>query len=580
MNFTEALEKSLARLREIEQVHVLSSSEKQYAGFSTEDAVLKVETEICDRNFDPLPIRLYLKFSEDFPLSIPTAYAGKKTYEAIKYIPHLDTNQLICTFDNKSYANSERPAEMAVEVLSRAKRIIEDGIQNENFSDFEEEFEAYWANQYSTKDSVLRVLTLFQARLDSDFKVIELEDFLLAGRKVVLHDNNSSALELKSFLHERNLKFKEFDGMCIGSLQCLKEPPFNMTNREVLKLLEKEKPEEVQKYEGFINRNAESSYVLFEKTINQEHKYFGWRHTNTDVRLKGSLRHVTKPFQSIMTVQANKTVMRLWPESYALKRLQNRTAGIEGALSPRYAFIGLGSIGSHLLPYLNDKHSVEFRLIDPDILALENIGRHLLGAKYVGHPKVEALRHHLKDLAPVQPITIRQSSVFKVVQDDPKYLNEADMIVVAIGEPTIEGWLVEKLAEGKITKPMLFLWVEPFLLGGHLIYLPPEDVKYSNLFDEEGSFIGNVINKKGYTSPVISKQEAGCQALYTPYSVHDIHWFLGCMLTKISDLIKNPSSEMVSYTFVGNKQIANAERIELSDHVRGIPAGTVIENHG
>ena len=368
--------------------------------------------------------------------------------------------------------------------------------------------------------------------------------------------------------------------MYVGSLHCLKEPPFNMTNGEVLTLLEKDKPEEFQRYESFINQNAGSTYVLFEKKINGEHKYFGWRHNSTDTRLKGLSRPAAKPFQTIRTVLANKSVKRLWPESYALRRLQNRTAGIENISSPRYAVVGLGSIGSHLLHYLNDKHSVEFRLIDPDILGLENIGRHLLGAKYVGHPKVEALRHYLKDLAPVQPITIRQASVFKVVQDDPKYLNEADIIVIAIGEPTIEGWLAEKLAEGRITKPMVFLWVEPFLLGGHLIYLPPEDVKYKSLFDEEGSFVGNVINKKGYSNPVVSKQEAGCQALYTPYSVHDIHWYLGCMLAKISDLIKNPSSELVSYTFVGNKDIASAERIELSDHVSSIAAGSVIANNG
>lgn len=576
MDFSEALEKSLHCLRKIEKVRLLDSSERLYADFRKEDVICLVETEVCGKDYERLPIKFHIKFSKDFPLSIPSVYLVKHSYETLKYIPHLDTKKMVCTFDNKAVANPRFPGEMVMEVLGKAKRIIEDGVQGRNLEDFENEFEAYWGNKYSKKDSCRTVLNLIENEVCDTFKVMRLES-KIAGHGVIFHNGSNSARELKTYLEGQNKRYKEGKGFYLGRLCGIDQPPFSMTNGDVLKIVEKEVPHLLPEYENYINQVKDENYILFSKIINGESKFFAWRHALDDRKIMG-IRKGLQPWDLLKTVYINTSVRRLLPEVYTANRLQKRTAG-KKTKTQKYAFVGLGSIGSHLIPYLNDKHSVEFRLIDSDVFGLENIARHLLGANYVGYPKVEALKQFLKDLAPLQPISIRNSSIFEVVQNEPEYLNDLDLTFVAVGEPTIENWLAEKLTEGSLTKPMVFLWVEPFLLGGHMIYLSPQDVSYQKFFDIHGSFIGNVIDATDYDNPVLQKQEAGCQTLYTPYSAQDIHLYLGALFPKILDLLKNPSSKTVSYTFIGDKEVAADLGILLSNHILNIPSGSVIINY-
>lgn len=61
---------------------------------------------------------------------------------------------------------------------------------------------------------------------------------------------------------------------------------------------------------------------------------------------------------------------------------------------------GCGSFGSALADMLVRAGLGRLTLIDPETLAIENVGRHVLTAKHVGRPKVEALAEHLRDVNP------------------------------------------------------------------------------------------------------------------------------------------------------------------------------------
>jgi len=64
------------------------------------------------------------------------------------------------------------------------------------------------------------------------------------------------------------------------------------------------------------------------------------------------------------------------------------------------AIIGCGSGGSALTDMAAKSGIGRFTLVDPDVLALENIGRHLLSRADVGKPKALALKRHIEDLNP------------------------------------------------------------------------------------------------------------------------------------------------------------------------------------
>lgn len=62
--------------------------------------------------------------------------------------------------------------------------------------------------------------------------------------------------------------------------------------------------------------------------------------------------------------------------------------------------VGLGSGGSALALMAARAGIGRFTLIDPDTLALENIGRHMLSRDSVGQPKVRALKRAIKAIHP------------------------------------------------------------------------------------------------------------------------------------------------------------------------------------
>ncbi|MGX7835722.1 E2/UBC family protein, partial [Campylobacter fetus subsp. venerealis] len=92
---------------------------------------------------------------KDFPISIPVIYLSEDDYKSIKYIPHVDDRRNICLFDQENLKlDTSRPTEIVRICLKKAARIISDGINGVNTSDFRDEVVAYWTNVYHTSDRV------------------------------------------------------------------------------------------------------------------------------------------------------------------------------------------------------------------------------------------------------------------------------------------------------------------------------------------------------------------------------------------------------------------------------------------
>src|SRR3989454_9029407 len=64
------------------------------------------------------------------------------------------------------------------------------------------------------------------------------------------------------------------------------------------------------------------------------------------------------------------------------------------------AIIGCGSGGSALASMAARSGVGRFTLVDPDALALENVGRHMLGRGDAGTPKALGLKRMIEDVNP------------------------------------------------------------------------------------------------------------------------------------------------------------------------------------
>ena len=577
IEYQKALEVALEWLNKIEEARVLGTQEKKTLSLPQPLEVWEVVTEITNSQAFIDTIKLYLIFTPEFPLSFPIVLLAEADYNRYKHIPHVQTDRLICTFGNKTFPNPSYPDKVVEEVVKRAKRIIEEGIQGVNFKDFEDEFVAYWNGEYSPKDKVLDNLVLLAEKpLNQDVRLIVLNK-PYNSISYVVHSGEDIAERFILRLEEKKIRFKEVEVLFAGKIPLQETPPFSLTNQEALNLLEKSLSLQNQDYIKFINSRVYPKLVLFQKELYGEVKYFGWFHNAVKLNRNGFRKGALTNLKVMKTFAGGKLVTRVNPQTYSPHRLVIRSAGIEESQKPStFCISGLGSIGSNLLHFLNQGPKVEFRLVDPEKLELENLGRHLLGLNYLNWYKTKGIRDYLLAQSPIQKVTTKELSILTLLEKEPDFINGADFLFVVIGEANIESWIAKQLKLGKIKVPVIFLWVEPYLLGGHCLYLNPNNANYESYF-EDGIFKFNVIDNSETSNPILLAKEAGCQTNYTPYSNGSIQLFLGGIGVKLLKIITEAPQCSRALSWMGDSRVAEELGIKLSKAMEALTFGDVIE---
>jgi hypothetical protein len=574
------IEKSFAYLRTIENVSNASMHEKEAENFKHNDIVWKVITEIELGNNEVSEIELYVKIEGDYPLSIPKIYLSNIHYEQLKYIPHIDTNRSICIFDEETSRPNPEEFELIIpECIIKAKRIIFGGISKANFIDFEEEFLAYWKGKYFKKDIFPEnFLCIFNA--DSYLgKVYVIEtEISLGGYKYFFHQNDNEGDRLKGYLNRLKRVFKEYECFYIDEIKIDFTPPFKYDNNQVLNFINQNSRKE---FENFINLNTSTSKIVLTKvSVLGKMVFIGWVYQKLYTNRKGFRTQTITPFYVMNTFQKRDKVLRIAPQIFTRERLARRTSGQIAHKNWCFLVAGLGSIGSHLIHFLNLLNYPCFKLIDKDILVVENIGRHLLGLSYVSQHKTLAIRNYLQLNFPTQKIETKEDFIQSVLNDTPEFVNNCDYIFLTTGNTNVENWIGEKIGKGTVTKPVFFIWIEPYLCGGHCIYIHPKSHNYSNYFTESGYLKYNIIAEDYYANlgNALILKEGGCQTSYIPYSASDVSIFVSSLFSKICNIIENNIIESKSYTWIGSNKTLIEKGIKMSEYANTKNKGDLIEN--
>ncbi|NJK96101.1 MAG: hypothetical protein HC905_15385 [Bacteroidales bacterium] len=291
----------------------------------------------------------------------------------------------------------------------------------------------------------------------------------------------------------------------------------------------------------------------------------GWKHKVLTTKRDGFRPGSLTPFAVLSKYQKNDKIERICVNEYSNKRIENRTSGMANT---KFTFLvaGLGSIGSHLIYFLNGLNYPSFKLIDDDILKIENLGRHLLGINNIHSFKTVALKEYIKNIRPDQDVSIKSLKLEAVITEYSNYFNDCSYAFIAIGNQNIENFLLNKQREGLITVPMFFFWVEPYAIGGHCLFIHPEDKNtISDLYDNQ-FYRYNLIDSAEYlkSNPILSKQEAGCQTSYTPYSGNDVVLFLSAIYKWLKITIQNNSKQSMAIQWTGNIDLAKDLGLSLN----------------
>lgn len=537
--------------------------------FIKDSIVWEIQTELTfiNKNID---IVFYLSFPNDFPFEIPKIFISNETYNDLKYIPHINQDLSICIFDEG--LNLILPQNDFVGLIelmvSKAKKIIRDSgdIDYKN-KEFTREFKAYWELKYSKNDISLNLgfHTINKLVRYEEIKGIKFTNNYLSNYEYFISDNENDFKKIKKFANENNCVFKDVGILFIENY--FSEPPFELTFNDTIDILKKN-DENYLKFKNLCKKNNfDSVLIIFVNKSNYIDEYYGWTYKNVEIlpRKKGGHRKISTIADHLSSPKNKfKSVTRLIFDSIDNTRLQLRTTGyLEEQKS--LAISGLGSVGSNLVFFLRNLPINKFNLVDKDVLSAENIKRHLSGFSELKHAKVSAVKNALKNTNPLIEVETRIESITEIINTEINFINNCDFHIVALGKSMIEEFILNAVFEGKLTKPTIVFWVEPFLASGQMLFIMPNDVKKAlNLIKNENynySVLSNSENQKDKKYFV----EGSCQSGYFPYSSSYLIQFLSAVFPYLKKHIVNNDCVSKVYSWIGDKELLEEKGLLITD---------------
>jgi hypothetical protein len=343
------------------------------------------------------------------------------------------------------------------------------------------------------------------------------------------------------------------------------------------------------KFIEYLNSRPSLPIVTFSKVIDSRMICFGWRHKPVQIkthRRRGKIIHSEK---KIKPERYNKLldeknfsvyVRRFSPQIFDHNRLLHRTSADydthEVRNSTKIMIAGLGSIGSNLIPFLEKSGVTEFRLVDDDILSLDNIGRHYLGISDTGKKKTQALRDYIETKNPLTIVHTREKNIVPLVQEEPTFLSACDFYFFCTGDVNSETWLANNIFKSTWNRPSFFIWVEPYLAGGHCLYFNGVDPIFWDKFFPDNRFIYNVISDETHQQTSFVRREAGCQVTFLPYSAANLQLFIAALFPKILKIFKE-SSKNKCFSWVGDLSTLREMGIGLSRNADEVESFSIVE---
>jgi hypothetical protein len=526
-------------------------------------------------------VQLFIGLPEEFPLKLPKVYLAKADRDRLAYLPHVDDDGEVCVFDNEGiHLDWQQPGPLATECIMKARRILEIGLRGENQADFEEEFSAYWDQIYHKQDKVVSELSMLDGKILPEGPLIKLVSIFPAyeGYNFIVHSDSEEFDRVKKFLIDAKFRLVEGTALFLGISN--RGVPFFETNSTALDFINREFPKLKAEFQRYVSKGNNPIVVIFARAVQGKFMFYGWKIGPLTLARQGFRKSELKPWTVFTEValDARKPVTRVKFDTLTNERLIMRTQGVAEPDTPRrIVMIGLGSIGSNLLPYFTATELARLDLVDPDIMAMENIHRHLLGMDYIKRYKVRAMEAYLKSSNPLLNVVAHNISVVPFIGGHPDLLKEADMVVVCLGNTNLEHYIFSRLADSDARNAAIVIWVEPFLAGAHCLYLRPHlNLDFSVLFDQ-GIFRYNIINSSEYADPgrKMLLKEGGCQASYIPYGRQSISRFLATLAPHLFDLLENPAEKNYVLSFKGSESAICQSGLRLSEFGNGIGVNTI-----
>jgi molybdopterin/thiamine biosynthesis adenylyltransferase len=187
--------------------------------------------------------------------------------------------------------------------------------------------------------------------------------------------------------------------------------------------------------------------------------------------------------------------------------------------------VGCGAIGGHLALMLARAGIGQISLVDHDLFELANTYRHACGMAHENKPKVQGLQQELQRLIPYVKVVPYPEGIEALLDRQPEVLTQAQLVISALGSPTVEMHLNERIWSSAKHPPTIFAWLEPLGLGGHVLatHVPRMggfargclECLYDRPIEE-----GPLRNRAAFATPGdnYTRDVLGCGSTYVPFA--------------------------------------------------------------
>lgn len=470
-------------------------------------------------------VNVGVSLPERFPDVLPVIRVDRKSLK--RRIAHVEKNGKICIAPSSGVLiDADRPADLVIESVQLAEDVLKRGLNGESDEDLQKEFLAYWEptdqpRTYSlcSADGGFRELVVYKVN-GAGF---------LKSRPLVLADTKG---DLEFWSQNLGAEHVSVGKAVFLPFETSFDPPDFGVPTSVGDLRELIRNHVSSKDFGLFERWLESTRFptmvlvsLPEPSRDTGRVLIGIRiekpALDVEKRLERGFRPGHVPASRILGFMRNASVARLRLTRLDHSYLSARGGADHGLIEKRVVLVGAGAVGSEIAGLLGAAGVGEVRIIDPDALTEDNIHRHALGVRDLDSDKASALTTWLRGRFPHLAFESRTGRIEGLLAAESPFVKEADLIVLAIADDTLERRLNRVLLGGP---PRIHSWVEPLGVGGHALATEIAGPGCFECLFRHDETLG-LVNEACFVAPgqIIEKSLAGCAGTFSPFSAFDAH---------------------------------------------------------
>lgn len=491
-----------------------------------------------------------LLVSSLFPRSAPRAALVDRP-EYLTW-PHIEHDGVLCLLRNSSEIDPTAPGEVALAILNRAVRLVEELIEGSIVErDFKQEFLTYWfyACHETGKNVVILCEPVGPSRM---LRRVTWE------RKVYVGEDVSS---LRQWLGRRfgaRIAAKAAKAAKPAAFIWLQEPllpnEYPGCGSDVLKLVSGRDGEaigllaeaaSVGDDECLVLLGAEGrggvGVVAVRIDCNRGQKTGNRRARRARDKMHRGFRAGQSPQAAAMErTYGSNEVRRAEVEradaAWVHGRGQDPRSRILSEKS--VTVFGCGSVGSFVAQSLARAGVGTLRLVDFDALCWANVGRHALGADSVWRNKAEAQVERLQHEFPHLEFEGLNSTIEAALLTNGALLLGSDLIVCLTGNWVAESWLNEWHVESGLDNAVLYGWTEDHAVAGSAIVIAPKGRCLACGIGRTGTPLLTAVDwpngREAHTEP-------SCADHYQPYGAIELSYITTMIANTAIDELLNAS---------------------------------------